>query len=260
MADVQLQTLGEQRGVRRWQSLVFPGLVGALLVGWFVLAALPSPGGGPAPTGDGAAAADAPVPGAVSAFASIPPRVPDCSAGSVALTFDDGPDPQITPAVLDVLRAWQATATFYVIGEQAAARPDLLRRATSEGHTVGNHTWSHPDLTGLAGEAVRDELVRTSDVITAATGRPPQVWRPPFGSHDAAVEAEADALGLRMQLWSDGTDGRDWQGATARAIAERVVGNAEDGSVVLLHDIHQTTLDALPLVLEGLHAKGLCAR
>lgn len=260
MADVQLRALEGQRSIGRWQSLVFPGLVVALIVGWFVLAALPSSSGGPAPARDGAIPAGAPVPGAVSAFASIPPQEPDCSAGTVALTFDDGPDPQITPAVLDLLRAWRATATFYVIGQQAAARPDLLRRATSEGHEVGNHTWTHPDLTGLAPDAVRDELVRTSDAITAATGRPPQVWRPPFGSHDAAVEAEASALGLRMQLWSDGTDGRDWQGATAQAIAGRVVDNAEDGSIVLLHDIHQTTLDALPLVLEGLYAKGLCAQ
>jgi peptidoglycan/xylan/chitin deacetylase (PgdA/CDA1 family) len=257
--ETQLQASGEQHGARRWEGRVFPGLVLLMVLGWFALAART---GGPGGTVTAAApsAGGGTVATAVSAFAAIAPRAPDCSAGEVSLTFDDGPHPQLTPAVLDVLGQWQATATFYVIGELAQARPDLLRRAVSEGHRVGNHTWSHPDLTGLPPDAVRHELRRTSAVITEATGEPPATWRPPFGEHDAAVDAEADALGMELVMWGEGTDSLDWQGGSPQAVAERVVGNAEPGSIVLLHDTHQNTLDALPLLLEGLHAKGLCAR
>jgi peptidoglycan/xylan/chitin deacetylase (PgdA/CDA1 family) len=236
-----------------------------MLVGWLGLSAVsgPTPSVG-ANSSDGTrpptTASGAPLAPAVSAFASIPPRSPDCSAGSVSLTFDDGPHPQVTPAVLDLLRQWESKATFYVIGGLAAEHPELVRRAAAEGHAVGNHTWTHADLSTLPSEAVRDELARTSEVIEATIGRPPTTWRPPYGVHDDAIDAEAEALDLQLQLWSEGTDGFDWAGLSARAIADRVVGNAEPGSIVLLHDIHQNTLDALPLLLEGLHAKGLCAR
>lgn len=244
----------------RLRSLAFPMVLLLMVVAWFGLstmmgreASAPRAGGGPG----AAPAPDGPV-GAVAGGPT--PLEPDCTAGSVVLTFDDGPDDLITPAMLDVLRDWQSTATFFVIGDQVQARPDLVRRAAEEGHTIGNHTWSHADLTGLDPEGVRGELARTSDAIAAATGSPPTLWRPPFGKHDAAVDAEAEDLGMQLLSWSDGTDGLDWQGLAPQAIADRVVGNAEPGSIVLLHDIHQNSLDALPLVLQGLHEKGLCAR
>jgi peptidoglycan/xylan/chitin deacetylase (PgdA/CDA1 family) len=241
--------------------LAFPAVLVAMVVAWFGLSAMAGGGTGTPATGG---AADAPLDAtqeqAVSAFAAVPAREPDCSAGTVRLTFDDGPNRQITPAVLDLLEQWQATATFFVIGRWAQAEPDLVRRAVEEGHTIGNHTWSHPDLTELAPDGVREELARTSEVIATTTGSAPQVWRPPFGNHDAAVDAEAEALGLDTVMWDHGTDGLDWKGVTPEQITQRVVGNARPGSIVLLHDIHQNTLDALPLVLEGLHEKGLCAR
>jgi peptidoglycan/xylan/chitin deacetylase (PgdA/CDA1 family) len=264
MSDPQPGAATPGRPVRRWQALIFPMALLAMLAGWFALSAVSgsTPGAGVGSDGTPApvTASGAPLPAVVSAFASIPPRAPDCSAGTVSLTFDDGPHPQVTPALLDLLRDWESTATFYVIGGLAAEHPELVRRAAEEGHAVGNHTWTHADLSTLPPEAVRDELARTSEVIAATTGRAPETWRPPYGIHDSAIEAEAEALDLRMELWSEGTDGFDWKGLSPRAIADRIVGNAEPGSIVLLHDIHQNTLDALPLLLEGLHAKGLCAR
>jgi peptidoglycan-N-acetylglucosamine deacetylase len=244
----------------RLRGLAFPMVLLLMVVAWFGLSTMMGRGAGAPQAGGEPGTATAPD-GAVGApTGDLTPREPNCTAGSVVLTFDDGPDDLITPAVLDVLRDWQATATFFVIGDQVQARPDLVRRAAEEGHAIGNHTWSHADLTGLDPEGVREELVRTSDAIAAAVGAPPTLWRPPFGSHDAAVDAEAEDLGLQLLWWSEGTDGLDWQGLAPRAIADRVVGNAEPGSIVLLHDIHQNSLDALPLVLQGLHEKGLCAR
>lgn len=256
-------TPGELGAARTWVLLLVTLIA---LVGGGMLAAGAGSGNGAATAADGGSDAvvtpvpASAVPEAVSANADIAPKPPRCTNGSIQLTFDDGPDPARTPALLDLLHAWGAKATFFVIGEQVSAYPDLVRREAAEGHRVGNHTWTHPYLTKLDPGAVADELSRTSDVIAQATGKTPTLWRPPYGDRNAAVIDEATRLGMRMVLWQDGTDSLDWEGLTPEQIAKRVVGNSQDGSIVLMHDIHQNTLDALPLVLSGLREKGLCAR
>jgi peptidoglycan/xylan/chitin deacetylase (PgdA/CDA1 family) len=181
-----------------------------------------------------------------------------CAAGYVRLTFDDGPAPTATSAVLDTLAAWGAKATFYVTGSMAAARPALVRRASAEGHRIGNHSWSHPDLTTLTRAQVRSQLQRTTDVIRQATGNAPTEWRPPYGATNDLVEAAAQDVGLSsMVLWT--VDPRDWADPPATTIRDRVLQRVRPGSVVLLHDATgQNTPEALPMILEGLARAGYC--
>ncbi|MEX5717755.1 polysaccharide deacetylase family protein [Geodermatophilus maliterrae] len=181
-----------------------------------------------------------------------------CAAGYVRLTFDDGPAPTATSAVLDTLAAWGAKATFYVTGSMAAARPALLRRAIAEGHRIGNHSWSHPDLTTLTRAQVQSQLQRTTDVIREATENAPTEWRPPYGATNALVEAAAQDVGLSsMVLWT--VDPRDWADPPATTIRDRVLQRVRPGSVVLLHDATgQNTPEALPMILDGLAQAGYC--
>jgi len=183
-----------------------------------------------------------------------------CSAGYVRLTFDDGPVRTATPAILDTLAAHGARATFFVNGSKAAARPALVRRAAAEGHRIGNHSWSHPDLTTLTRAQVESQLRRTNDVIREITGESPTEWRPPYGKRDDTVRAAARAVGLEsMVLWT--VDPTDWADPPATTIRDRVLRDVEPDSVVLLHDgSGANTAEALPLILEGLAERGYCTR
>jgi peptidoglycan-N-acetylglucosamine deacetylase len=184
--------------------------------------------------------------------------VQQCAAGSVRLTFDDGPDPTATPQVLDTLRGRGVEATFFVTGQMTAARPDIVRRASAEGHRIGNHSWSHPRLTTLDRAQVESQLRRTNEVIGRATGHSPSEWRPPYGATDARVEAAARDVGLdSMVLWT--VDPRDWADPPATTIRDRVLQQVRPGSIVLLHDgTGRHTPAALPLILDGLAERGYC--
>ncbi len=196
----------------------------------------------------------------VGANYNLAPTPPDCTAGKVRLTFDDGPSPDYTPVILRTLRDWDAKASFFVLGSKVQQHPELVRQALREGHQVGNHTWSHPHLTTLSRDKVRDELARTSAAIEAAVGEAPTTWRPPYEDWSDEVGAEARRQGMDVVLWDYDTDSNDWKGIPPEEIASTVVGNAVDGSTILLHDIRQNSVDALPLVLLGLSKKGLCAQ
>lgn len=206
---------------------------------------------------DSGASAAPPV---VSAYADLVARPADCTAGTVRLTFDDGPSPDFTPVVLATLRAWETRASFFVLGAKVQQHPELVQEIVAQGHLVGNHTWSHPYLTTLPRDEVREELARTSDAIAAAIGEAPTEWRPPYEDWNDQVSREAQRQGMSMVLWDYATDSNDWKGISPEHIASIVVGNATDGSTILMHDIRQNAVDALPLVLQGLNEKGLCAR
>jgi peptidoglycan/xylan/chitin deacetylase (PgdA/CDA1 family) len=152
----------------------------------------------------------------------------------VYLTFDDGPHPTYTPQLLDLLAAYEAQASFFVLGSQVVRFPDLVARLVRAGHAVGNHTWSHPRLPGLAPAALSRELLDTQDAIQRAAGITPACLRPPYGDRDAAVTARAAELGLRMTLWD--LDPRDWARPATAAIVDHVLAQVRPGSVVLLHD------------------------
>ncbi|MFF0772988.1 polysaccharide deacetylase family protein [Nonomuraea wenchangensis] len=168
----------------------------------------------------------------------------------VALTFDDGPGPY-TGTLLRHLAAHQAHATFFVVGQNVAAYPSVLRHAAAAGHEIGNHTWSHQDLTKLSAAGVRSELARADEAVRAAAGFVPTLVRPPYGAFD-------DALRVRIKrplvLWS--VDTLDWLHRDSARVARAAIKGARPGGVILFHDIHPTTVRAIPKVLKALSREG----
>jgi peptidoglycan/xylan/chitin deacetylase (PgdA/CDA1 family) len=191
---------------------------------------------------------------------SVPPPVtqesPDAFSdpAHVHLTFDDGPG-SFTEPILDILRDKGVHATFYVNGYHAAGYEGTLNRILAEGHRLGNHTWSHANLTRLSHAGVATEIASVEDLLTQVTGVRPTAFRPPYGSVTEAVRAEAAAQGLSFDLWT--IDPSDWASPGVEVIRDRVLAAAQPGSVILLHVLHQQTVDALPQIIDGLRAAGL---
>ncbi|MFC4336240.1 polysaccharide deacetylase family protein [Salininema proteolyticum] len=189
---------------------------------------------------------------------SWPGRMADtrpASAGTVYLTFDDGPG-EDTGAILDLLAKHYAKATFFMQGVNVGGREETVERILDEGHKVGNHTWSHPDLTGLSDAEKRHEFERTDEALKKA-GASPKCSRPPYGATDDDVKDVQEELGLRQTLWS--VDTGDALGADEGKIV-RLVESAEDRDVVLTHDgggDRSATLHALERALPKLADKGL---
>jgi peptidoglycan-N-acetylglucosamine deacetylase len=195
-----------------------------------------------------------------------PLGVEDRTAGGhgYALTFDDGPHAKGTPAVLEILARERVRATFFLVGEQVRRNPGLAREIVHAGHGVGLHCDRHRNLLRLTPWQVREDIARALDTIETATGRTPQLYRPPYGVLNAAALRVAHARGWRTLLWSHW--GRDWEArATPGSIAARVTDGAGEGSVLLLHDADDysapgswtRTAAALPRVLSTLAERGL---
>ncbi|MFF0248647.1 polysaccharide deacetylase family protein [Streptosporangium sandarakinum] len=184
-----------------------------------------------------------------------PPRQKiDCGkAKCVALTYDDGPGHD-TARLLDILARHHARATFFLVGGMVLANADgALRRMVRDGHELGNHTWSHPQLTALSESAVRAELARTQNVIERRTGVRATLMRPPYGATDGRVAAVARRMGLAQVLWN--VDTLDWRDRVTPVVARRATA-IKPGSIVLMHDIHRTTVDAAPRILKELTRRG----
>jgi peptidoglycan/xylan/chitin deacetylase (PgdA/CDA1 family) len=182
-----------------------------------------------------------------------PPAVDCRRVKCVALTFDDGPGPY-TVTLLRMLAARHARASFFLIGGNIKGREAVVRQELAAGHAIGDHTWTHPDLTKLSSAAVRSQLVRTLNEIRAATGRPVTMMRPPYGATDKHVAKTARGLGFAEILWSVDTD--DWLDRNSRIVAFRAVHWAHRGDIILMHDIHPTTIAAVPAILRGLAKRG----
>lgn len=179
----------------------------------------------------------------------------DVDGPYIAMTFDDGPHATLTPKLLDLLAAHHIKATFFVIGENVAAHPEIVARAAREGHEIGNHSWSHPKLGKMADAGVRRELQRTEDVIRAATGTRPTLLRPPYGSITARQKHWIhDEFGYQMILWD--VDPLDWKRPGPAAVCSRILKETGPGSIILSHDIHPGTIEAMPSTLDQLEAKG----
>jgi peptidoglycan-N-acetylglucosamine deacetylase len=173
----------------------------------------------------------------------------------VALTFDDGPSARQTPLLLDMLKERGISATFFVVGQRAAAHPWILRRMVMEGHEVANHTWSHPDLTQLSGSAVRNQIVMTNSSIQAAIGYEPVLVRPPYGATNAELNRwMTEDMGLKVILWS--VDSRDWQHRDPLRVQREITSRTRPGAIILAHDIHATTVAAMPATLDQLLSQG----
>ncbi len=175
----------------------------------------------------------------------------------VALTFDDGPHPRYTHAILDLLREYDAKATFFVIGKNLEYYADAARRAVREGHEIGNHTYSHPTLKSLSFAQIKAELIRNKAAIEEALGISVNLFRPPEGSRTRAVEEAAAFCGCPLILWS--VDTRDWSGVSAGRIVSEVMEKTVPGSIILFHDYTVGkchTLEALKEILPRLCAAG----
>jgi peptidoglycan-N-acetylglucosamine deacetylase len=173
----------------------------------------------------------------------------------IAMTFDDGPSSQLTPRLLDILKERGIKATFFVVGQNAAEFPDILRRMADEGHEIANHSWSHPALTKLGAEGVRKQIENTNNAISAATGKRPVLMRPPYGATNSALNKRlAEEYGLKVILWS--VDPLDWKYRNSNRVYNYIVQNTQSGSIILSHDIHATTVAAMPETLDALLAKG----
>jgi peptidoglycan/xylan/chitin deacetylase (PgdA/CDA1 family) len=177
----------------------------------------------------------------------------DLTQAKVALTFDDGPG-RHTARLLEVLAAQDVRATFFLVGREVLAHPDLARAQAAAGHAIGNHSFTHPDLTTLDAAHLADEIDRTSDAIAAATGVRPTLARPPYGATDPAVAAALGERGLVEVLWD--VDTGDWKGQDAATTARNALSGADDGAVILMHDTLEATVDAVPAIVDGLRERG----
>ena len=173
----------------------------------------------------------------------------------IAITFDDGPHPENTPRLLDMLRERNIKATFYVIGRSVELYPQIVRRMVAEGHEVGNHTWTHRNLTSLSDSSIRMEMDRTRDVIISACGVTPRTMRPPYGALRESQRAWIfKEYGYPTIMWS--VDPKDWQRPGVSVVTSRILDNTHNGSIVLAHDLHKPTVDAMPETLDGLLRRG----
>ncbi len=172
---------------------------------------------------------------------------------AIALTIDDGPDPVYTPQVLRVLRRYNVTATFSMIGLHVAAYPQLARAVAEDGHKICNHTWTHSDLAGMPTRSVRGELARASHAIEAATGVHPGLFRAPYGAWSATVIKQCERMEMVPLDWS--VDPRDWAQPGVRSIVRNIMTNTQPGSIILEHDgggNRSETVEALRIVLPRL--------
>jgi len=169
----------------------------------------------------------------------------------IALTFDDGPNSTQTPLLLDILKAQGVYATFFVLGASARTHPDIVRRAAEDGHEIGSHAWSHADLTTLSAGSLISELVNTANAIEEITGSRPLVTRPPFGAYNDAV---LEAIETPVIMWS--VDPMDWRFRDADTVYQNVINVAKDGDIILLHDVHNTSVQAAERIVAEFKARG----
>jgi len=173
----------------------------------------------------------------------------------IAMTFDDGPSPETTPRLLDILKQRNIKATFFMIGQNAERNPAIVKRILAEGHEIGNHSWTHPQLSKLSDDRVTEEINKTQNAIKDASGYTPVILRPPYGAITARqkewIEKQFD---LSVIIWS--VDPFDWKRPGASVIEQRILAGARPGAIVLSHDIHKQTVDAMPATLDALAAKG----
>lgn len=176
---------------------------------------------------------------------------PDCNlVKCIAMTFDDGPAPVLTGKVLQVLQSRRAKATFFVTGQNAQNYPDLIKQIFTEGHQIGNHTWNHPNLTKLGDNEILHQIKETNKVIEDIIQTKLEIFRPPYG---AINENVIQIVNLPQIMWS--IDTLDWKDRDSDLVAKRAIKNAKNGSIILLHDIHPSSVDAVAGILDTLIAQ-----
>ena len=184
---------------------------------------------------------------------AAPAPAPTTGNKVIALTFDDGPGPY-TAHLLDVLDQYGAKATFFLIGSKVSSQANVVRSIHARGHQLGNHSWSHPELPKLPVDQIAGEIDRTNDAIKQATGVTPAILRPPYGAVNGVVLEQLRLRGMSSILWS--VDTRDWADRNSDIVCSRAVAGARPGAVILMHDIHQTSVGAVPCILSALKQQG----
>jgi len=169
----------------------------------------------------------------------------------IALTFDDGPHPVYTPALLDGLKERGVTATFFVVGKNIEGNEEIIRRMDEEGHLIGNHTWDHVKITGLPAAEACDQLGRTSEKVREITGKNTEYVRPPFGAWDKKLDC---GFAMFPVLWS--VDPLDWTTKNTDTVVRKVLEGAKDGGIILLHDYYQSSVDAALRIVDALTEQG----
>ena len=173
----------------------------------------------------------------------------------IALTFDDGPTPGVTERILDEFKQRGLHATFFMIGQRIAAAPDLARRVVAEGHEAGNHTFTHPKLAELPLARAEEEIQNTQDVISGTLGIHPSWFRPPYGSFRPDQAPLVHSRGMRIV--SGNVDPRDWSQPGEEHIIDVIARDAKSGAIIICHDMHAQTANAIGTVLDKLIAAGL---
>ncbi|MFC6275237.1 polysaccharide deacetylase family protein [Levilactobacillus tangyuanensis] len=169
----------------------------------------------------------------------------------VALTFDDGPDPKLTPRLLKTLKKYHVHATFFEVGQSVARYPKISRAVLAGGNELGNHSWNHPNFNSIGTAKTVSQVTRTNRAIYQATGTLPQYVRPPYGNITAA---EGRAIEQPVVRWS--VDSRDWAYLNTRKDINEVMKDTHGGDIVLMHDIHAQSVAAAPTIIKRLKAKG----
>lgn len=169
----------------------------------------------------------------------------------IALTFDDGPHPYYTEQLLNGLKERGAKATFFVMGKQAEAHPELVLRMQEEGHLIGNHTYSHIQLGKGNRETFKSELIKTNELLLGITGEEPQYVRPPYGSWDKSFESELTMIPV---LWT--IDPMDWCSSDVNGIVRKVTKKAEENAVILMHDEYKSSVTAALEIVDILQKQG----
>ena len=177
------------------------------------------------------------------------------SSPVLALTFDDGPHKTQTPRLLDILKSRNVKATFYVIGRNVEAEPDIAKRIVDEGHEIANHTWTHPQLSQLSSSRIATELEKTHEIIEKVTGISTASMRPPYGAvNDRVRQIARERLDYTTIMWS--VDPLDWKYRNADRVSQKLVEGAAPGAILLSHDIHASTVSAMPSCIDQLADKG----
>lgn len=179
------------------------------------------------------------------------PATLDPNKNYISLTFDDGPNPQTTPRILDILKEKAVKATFFMLGQNVVNNEAIVKRVLDEGHEVANHSYSHPQLTSIDGERVKQEVQNTDKAIYHATGKISTDFRPPYGAVNSYVAA---IINKPIIQWS--VDSHDWKSHNVNKIIQRINNTKSNGGILLMHDIHQETVAALPAVIDHLREDG----
>lgn len=184
-------------------------------------------------------------------FGATNPEEVDPNAPMIAFTFDDGPNPDYTKRILDVLNANYSHATFFVVGNNAENYPDMLKAISSSGSEIGNHSYGHKDLTTLDADEVEEQIDKVNRAVKKATGENTTVIRPPYGAFNDDVLGQ---LKEPVILWD--LDTEDWESRNAKKVAEKILDTVRDGDIVLMHDIYESTAEAVEIVVPKLKEQG----